>query len=53
MLKGSNLMRKLGYLTAAIAGVGIAHSGQDLLLLPRVRVSRGQSTAKFVASLGY
>jgi peptidoglycan/xylan/chitin deacetylase (PgdA/CDA1 family) len=48
-----NLLTANGYTIAVSTVEGIAHSGQNLLLLPRVRVSRGQTAAKFVASLGY
>ena len=48
-----NLLKAGGYTLAFTTVEGIAHHGQNQLLLPRVRVSRGQTAAKFLVSLGY
>lgn len=47
-----NLLRANGYGMAFTTVPGIASSGQNMLLLPRVRVNRGESSSTFLKSMG-
>jgi peptidoglycan/xylan/chitin deacetylase (PgdA/CDA1 family) len=48
-----NLLRANDYGMAFTTVMGIAHSGQNRLLLPRVRVNRGESATTFLKAMGF
>ncbi len=47
------LLRLHGYTVAFTTVEGIAHTGEDLLLLPRVRIARGETPKQFMVGLGW
>ncbi len=47
------VLRAAGYRAAFTTDSAVAHTGQNLLLLPRVRVRLGESAADFLRSMGY